>query len=274
MDRTTTIVVLVVVLSSSMLVPIAAADDADGDSGLSQCDSDKDDYKRCLRAHTTVQDVIKWIRHHPDELTDNQQSAIYVFDVDNSSLSESEVSKVNDWRNWAAGGDRPSWFVDKSTDNGAEVVEKRLNEDVYVSDHRFNITDKTATFTIHNDGDSEETVVVTDTWSVMKKDIPVSVTAVTLDPNESTTVTVSSSTWENKQHIQTRVAGDYESLKIWQNEADMPWEDEPSQWDYVWAFGLPIIICGVLAVVSVAIFLWLRNRKEHFNTFDKVHRRI
>ncbi|WP_155120621.1 hypothetical protein, partial [Haloprofundus marisrubri] len=103
MKRVLLIAILLVLVGVTS--PAVAQEDA---TELSECNPESDSYLECLTAHTTAQDVLGWLNQTPDELTKQQEDALYEFNL--SSLSSEQADRVVEWREWSSGADKPDWF--------------------------------------------------------------------------------------------------------------------------------------------------------------------
>lgn len=85
-------------------------------SSLADCRPDESGFEDCLRNHTNKEDILNWIHEQPSNLTENQVSAVHVYNV--SNLSGDVQSRVDSWTMWAAGGDMPDWFSGGTSTSG------------------------------------------------------------------------------------------------------------------------------------------------------------
>jgi hypothetical protein len=234
---------------------------------------------------TNTTQIQTWINSDPSNLSEAQIDAIYVANISDSNLSE----KVNTWREWQSGGDQPTWFgssesgneseveqtsgADSNGDSDSKTVAKQMTDEVYISEYSFDADEETVTIDIVNDGDDDETVHVTDSWSMFYSERIIT-ESVEVGAGETVTITSSAMLEEQLQVVTVQVAGNVQSAVPLRSEQSLPWEDEPSQWDYVWAFGGAIVVAGIVAIILVAVYIHLKSKRESFNSFDKLHDRL
>lgn len=285
-QRTALLVVFSTLLVGAATGTVAAQDDG----GVEQCDPDSDDFVSCLQEHASAEDVRQWVQKSPDELTDNQVSA--VVEVNVSSLNDTAESRINEWRSWSAGGDQPDWWNRDSEGNDTDssdsedstpaTVEQRLNEDVVMNGHDFQPGNETITLTLTNSDDTSHTVYVTDGWSMFYGE-RIATTSARIPAGETRTVTVDAMTASRigessmvsaYQMVTVQVGGDVQSAIPLRSHRTLPWSDEPSKWDYVWAFGGSIVVSGLVAIALAAIYIKLKSGREAFNSYDKLHERL
>ncbi|MGB9932590.1 hypothetical protein [Haloarcula amylolytica] len=255
---------------------------------LADCNPNAESYSSCLKQNTDAQDVLTWINQRPSELSKNQISAVYAYDLTNSSI-ESESQKINAWKTWVAGGDKPEWFGEQSSttpttetassgNQSTEEINKyrQIRPGQWITEQPEFYDNGTGKITIYSQYDGKIAIVDNGDCDNVQGSCKPDVVNSDVSGGQTTQIwfeasvmtgTLSNGNQQVTLNSLTNSQGEYELAIMLLSDDDTELFGQPV-WDYVWvAVVAATLTLAILALLTYA-FIYIRNRTLEENLFQ------